>query len=93
MKFLRQAHSQTEDVCGRMEEDAPAGEKTKTKKGHRILLTSQDQREVRFLGLAGYYCRFVSGFAELTSTLTDFTLKGAPDLLDKAVPGSVCASV
>lgn len=79
MEFLRQAHSQTEEVCGRMEEDAPAGEKKNPKKA---ILTSQDQREVRFLGLAGYYYRFVPGFAELTSPVTDFTLKGAPDLLD-----------
>uniref|UniRef100_A0AAQ4PUN6 ribonuclease H n=1 Tax=Gasterosteus aculeatus aculeatus TaxID=481459 RepID=A0AAQ4PUN6_GASAC len=38
------------------------------------------KKEVRrFLGLAGYYRRFIPGFAELTSPLTDLTRKGASD--------------
>ena len=38
------------------------------------------KKEVRrFLGLAGYYRRFISAFAELTSPLTDLTRKGASD--------------
>ncbi|KAL6118082.1 uncharacterized protein ACO6RY_15748 [Pungitius sinensis] len=32
-----------------------------------------------FLGLAGYYRRFIAGFADLTSPLTDLTRKGASD--------------
>ena len=32
-----------------------------------------------FLGLAGYYRRFIPNFAELTSPLTDLTRKGASD--------------
>ncbi|XP_070020478.1 uncharacterized mitochondrial protein AtMg00860-like [Nicotiana sylvestris] len=32
----------------------------------------------RFLGLAGYYRRFVQGFSSITSPLTKFTQKGAP---------------
>lgn len=40
------------------------------------------KKEVRqFLGLPGYYCQFVSGFADLTSSLTDLTRKGASDLI------------
>lgn len=40
------------------------------------------KKEVRrFLGLAGYYRRFVPGFMDLTSPLTDLTRKGAPDLV------------
>ena len=38
------------------------------------------KKEVRrFLGLAGYYRRFIPNFAELTSPLTDLTRKGASD--------------
>ena len=38
------------------------------------------KKEVRwFLGLAGYYWRFIPDFAELTSPLTDLTRKGASD--------------
>ncbi|WP_214290454.1 hypothetical protein, partial [Escherichia coli] len=38
------------------------------------------KKEVRrFLGLAGYYRRFIAGFADLTSPLTDLTRKGASD--------------
>ena len=38
------------------------------------------KKEVRrFLGLAGYYRRFIPVFAELTSPLTDLTRKGASD--------------
>ena len=38
------------------------------------------KKEVRrFLGLAGYYRRFIPNFAELTSPLTDLTQKGASD--------------
>ena len=40
------------------------------------------KKEVRrFLGLAGYYLRFIPNFAELTSPLTDLTRKGASDPL------------
>ncbi|XP_026003826.1 uncharacterized protein LOC113009615 [Astatotilapia calliptera] len=45
------------------------------------------KKEVRrFLGLAGYYRRFVPGFAQLTSPLTDLTQKGAPDLVQWTGP-------
>lgn len=38
------------------------------------------KEEVRqFLGLVGYYRRFVSNFSELTSPLTDLTKKKAPN--------------
>uniref|UniRef100_A0AAQ4PTP4 ribonuclease H n=1 Tax=Gasterosteus aculeatus aculeatus TaxID=481459 RepID=A0AAQ4PTP4_GASAC len=38
------------------------------------------KKEVRrFLGLAGYYRRFIPGFADLTSSLTDLTRRGASD--------------
>ncbi len=41
---------------------------------------AQDQKEVRqFLGLAGYYRRFVPNYSDLTSPLTDLTKKEAPD--------------
>jgi len=33
----------------------------------------------QFLGLAGYYRRFIPNFAELTIPLTDLTRKGASD--------------
>ncbi|XP_059210478.1 uncharacterized protein LOC131989303 [Centropristis striata] len=40
----------------------------------------KSKKEVRrFLGLAGYYRRFIPNFAELTSPLTDLTRKGASD--------------
>ena len=40
----------------------------------------RSRKEVRrFLGLAGYYRRFVPRFAELATPLTDLTRKGAPD--------------
>ncbi len=38
------------------------------------------KKEVRhFLGLAGYYRRFISNYSELTSPLTDLTKREAPD--------------
>ncbi len=38
------------------------------------------KKEVRqFLGLAGYYRRFVPNYSDLTSPLTDLTKKEAPD--------------
>ncbi len=38
------------------------------------------KKEVRqFLGLAGYYRRFIPNYSELTSPLTDLTKKEAPD--------------
>ena len=40
----------------------------KTKKGVR-----------QFLGLAGYYRRFIPNYSDVTSPLTDLTKKGAPD--------------
>ena len=43
-------------------------------------LRPKTKKEVRrFLGLAGYYRRFIPAFAELTSPLTDLTRKGASD--------------
>ena len=45
------------------------------------------KKEVRcFLGLTGYYQRFIPGFAELTSPLTDLTRKGASDLVQWTEP-------
>ncbi|XP_058637108.1 uncharacterized protein LOC131543606 [Onychostoma macrolepis] len=41
---------------------------------------SKTKKEVRqFLGLAGYYRRFIPNYSELTSPLTDLTKKEAPD--------------
>uniref|UniRef100_A0A0E9T7I0 Reverse transcriptase/retrotransposon-derived protein RNase H-like domain-containing protein n=1 Tax=Anguilla anguilla TaxID=7936 RepID=A0A0E9T7I0_ANGAN len=45
-------------------------------------LRSKTKKEVRwFLGLAGYYRRFIAAFSEMTSPLTDLTRKGASDLV------------
>lgn len=42
---------------------------------HRTTLAT----EIRsFLGLAGYYCRFVDGFSSIAEHLTKLTQKGAP---------------
>ncbi|KAJ8346401.1 hypothetical protein SKAU_G00278020 [Synaphobranchus kaupii] len=41
---------------------------------------AETKKEVRrFLGLAGYYRRFIPAYSELTSPLTDLTRKGASD--------------
>nr|XP_010769589.1 PREDICTED: uncharacterized protein LOC104945589 [Notothenia coriiceps] len=43
-------------------------------------LAPKTKKEVRrFMGLAGYYRRFIPSFSELTSPLTDLTRKGASD--------------
>ena len=39
--------------------------------------TKKDMRQ--FLGLAGYYRRFVPNYLDFTSPLTDFTKKEVPD--------------
>ncbi len=47
------------------------------------------KKEVRqFLGMAGYYRRFIPDYSELTSPLTDLTKKGGPryGAVDGAVP-------
>ena len=39
----------------------------------------KDKKEVRaFLGLAGYYCRFIKKFMETAVPLTDLTRKSEP---------------
>ena len=40
-------------------------------------LTKKDVRS--FLGLVGYYCRFIPSFSEASAVLSDLTKKGLPD--------------
>lgn len=48
---------------------------------------TKTKKEVRwFLGLGGYYRRFVPGFVDLTSPLIDLTRKGPPDLVQWVGP-------
>ena len=45
-------------------------------KDYKQPVTKQDVRA--FLGLAGYYCHFVPGFAQLTARISDLTRKEEP---------------
>lgn len=51
--------------------------KTEALRNYKQPRTRRDVRS--FLGLAGYYRKFVPGFAELTAQLSDLTAKGQPD--------------
>lgn len=51
--------------------------KTEALRNYKQPRTKRDVRS--FLGLAGYYRKFVPGFAELTAQLSDLTAKGQPD--------------
>ena len=62
----------------------PQVQKTSAAAACPILKTKKEVR--RFLGLAGYYRRFILNFSDLTRPLTDMTRQGALDLVQWTEP-------